>query len=209
VNLLGHWASHGATIDKSNRKSGLQIWSQWVKKLTKFAPIGRDRGKSRKPMICLVGEDCGWFVRITRIDPSKANTPAFGAVPESRAQPERGGYRAAIGARAQVRALATYRSGAYRASKGLRPFCRQSLEMTSRFSSQFSLLSAAIAPPIIFPFSVLIVARKRLHAGIAGTVLQVDQAAILESVWWQTFRNFCPLKSDGIWIFKPGCKAVC
>ena len=62
-------------------------------------------------MICLVGEDCGWFVRITRIDPSKANTPAFGAVPESRAQPERGGYRAAIGARAQVRALAIYRSG--------------------------------------------------------------------------------------------------
>ena len=38
-----------------------QIWSQWVKKLTKFAPIGRDRGKSRKPMICSVGEDCGWF----------------------------------------------------------------------------------------------------------------------------------------------------
>jgi hypothetical protein len=64
------------------------------------------------------------------------------------------------GARAQVRAVATYRSGAYRASKGLRPFCRQSLEMTSRFSSRFSLLSAAIAPPIIFPFSVLIVARN-------------------------------------------------
>jgi hypothetical protein len=32
-----------------------QIWSQWVKKLTKFAPIGRGRGKPRKPMICVCG----------------------------------------------------------------------------------------------------------------------------------------------------------
>jgi hypothetical protein len=49
---------------------------------------------------------------------------------------------------------------AYFASKGLSPFCRQSFGMTSRFCSPSSLLRAAIAPPVIFPLSVLIIARN-------------------------------------------------
>ena len=54
----------------------------------------------------------------------------------------------------------TLRGSAYLASKGLSPFCRQSFGMTSRFSSRLLLLSAAMAPPVIFPFAVVIVARN-------------------------------------------------